>query len=556
MITISILWFAAPLSSLVAAEISSSEEQAAATFEQHAAELRQLGLFQGSDHGFELEREPTRTEALVMLIRLLGKEEVALEAGRSAEAPAHPFTDVPSWAQAYVDYAWKHQLTLGVSPTSFGANQPVSSAQYLTFVLRALGYDDSKGDFEWSRASEKAVEIGMATARDYRRPEGHFLRAHLVDISYGSLSAPLKGREQTLLRKLIDEGQVSQEAAQRAGLPVAAGQGEYSPPRTSEPAGEPEHRTRTVPVTVERGAAIVNGIEHGMVSVDRDTLLREFPQFASITQTSFTVRSVERTAEERERLALLGLLMSGMMPDNPVNDYLVGPPVNLERPTALAGGQDYGKMDVFRAYGFSDAHNRLFAYTTLADLDINKQTWTIHYYSDERTLEEKTADIIDEARQLMKGAVYLTHEYANPDEAARSIPVKLDYKKSESRTIMPDGSVHTEHIANAVLPRSALPESVRPFTHKSGIGIWWSTSRPHSPDEFAETPLMSRLSYLLYRDGQVVSTGLHYMPWNFDELSFLTRESAESPGVIFSFLEDDSGHLLAYTSFYYPSPVK
>ena len=56
-----------------------------------AAALKQLGLFKGvSDTDFALDRAPTRTEALIMLIRAMGKESEALGGSWS-----HPFTDVP-----------------------------------------------------------------------------------------------------------------------------------------------------------------------------------------------------------------------------------------------------------------------------------------------------------------------------------------------------------------------------------------------------------------------------------------------------------------------------
>jgi len=45
-----------------------------------AEDLKELGLFKGvSDTDFALNRAPTRTEALVMLIRVLGKENEALQ---------------------------------------------------------------------------------------------------------------------------------------------------------------------------------------------------------------------------------------------------------------------------------------------------------------------------------------------------------------------------------------------------------------------------------------------------------------------------------------------
>lgn len=65
----------------------------AATHEENAIKLKSLGLFMGTDKGFELERAPTRTEALVLLLRLLGKENEAM-----MSSCAHPFNDVPTWA--------------------------------------------------------------------------------------------------------------------------------------------------------------------------------------------------------------------------------------------------------------------------------------------------------------------------------------------------------------------------------------------------------------------------------------------------------------------------
>lgn len=61
-----------------------------------AASLKTLTLFRGSDtgygEGFDLEKAPTRMEALIMLIRLLGEESEALTC-----TAYQPFTDVPDW---------------------------------------------------------------------------------------------------------------------------------------------------------------------------------------------------------------------------------------------------------------------------------------------------------------------------------------------------------------------------------------------------------------------------------------------------------------------------
>lgn len=55
--------------------------------------LKQLGLFGGTEKGFELERNMTRAEAAVMLVRFMGAEGQV-----RAGIWHHPFKDVPQWA--------------------------------------------------------------------------------------------------------------------------------------------------------------------------------------------------------------------------------------------------------------------------------------------------------------------------------------------------------------------------------------------------------------------------------------------------------------------------
>ncbi|MCL2044977.1 MAG: S1C family serine protease [Oscillospiraceae bacterium] len=175
------------------------------TFEEMLAnDLKTLGLFRGvSDTDFDLNRAPSRIEALVMLIRVLGKEAEAL----SSSNP-HPFTDVAGWADPYVGYAYANNLTNGISETQFGTGR-ASAAMFLTFVLRALDYDDTNGaDFTWSHPYTLAKTIGIL-------PDfidiNNFWRADVVVISYASLAVTLKNSNQTLAQRLIDAAVFTKE---------------------------------------------------------------------------------------------------------------------------------------------------------------------------------------------------------------------------------------------------------------------------------------------------------------------------------------------------------
>ena len=194
--------------------------------EAKAQSLKSLGLFRGvSDTDFDLNREPTRVEALVMLIRTLGKESEAQNGSWS-----HPFVDVPSWADPYVGYAYQNGLTKGVSAAEFGTGN-ASAAMYVTFMLRALGYSESDGDFTWDSPFDLAKKCGIL-------PDGvdlnRFLRADVAEISYSALSAKLKGSADTLSDRLVSAGVFTSDKLKSA-LSAVVGQDSGTSPRSKLP---------------------------------------------------------------------------------------------------------------------------------------------------------------------------------------------------------------------------------------------------------------------------------------------------------------------------------
>ena len=169
----------------------------AAAGQAAAEELYELGLFRGvgdlpdGSPNFDLDRTPNRAEALVMLVRLLGAEEEALTGQYT-----HPFTD-PGWAGAYIGYAYTNGITNGVSATEYGSRSDVKPYQFLTFVLRALGY----GDVDWKNPYPLADAIGLY----YPTGDG-FCRADAALICLDALDCKLNGQDTTLRAKLIESG--------------------------------------------------------------------------------------------------------------------------------------------------------------------------------------------------------------------------------------------------------------------------------------------------------------------------------------------------------------
>ena len=90
-----------------------------------ADSLNTLGLFKGTENGYELDKPLTRIEALIMLIRLSGNEMNALY---PEEELSHPFTDAPDWEEAslYMAYGYENKLTNCISETLFAPDERAS----------------------------------------------------------------------------------------------------------------------------------------------------------------------------------------------------------------------------------------------------------------------------------------------------------------------------------------------------------------------------------------------------------------------------------------------
>ncbi len=171
--------------------------------------LKKLGLVRGAADGMELYRGNTRAESITMLIRLLGEEDNALMTEHY-----HPFTDVDAWAKRYVGYAYRMGYTKGVSATKYDGSSLTTAGQYMTFVLRALGYSEEAGDFKYETALSDAVSLGVIdTSLMNELQSVEFRRDHVMHISYLAMSARVKGSNRTLLSKLVANGAVDGDAA-------------------------------------------------------------------------------------------------------------------------------------------------------------------------------------------------------------------------------------------------------------------------------------------------------------------------------------------------------
>lgn len=225
---------------LLTAALLVSTALAAGESADRAAQLHELGLFQGVGNGalneetMALDRPATRVEGVAMLVRVLGKEEEAKLLNADC-----PFSDVDDWAKPYVGYACDRGLTMGVGGGRFGSLEPLGLNQFTTMLLRALGYRDGE-DFIWSESETFALELGLfdeawlaGSARE------QIDRGGMVDLSWFALHQPQKGNGATLLEEIRGSAEAPAEP-QPGPDPEPAPKPDPDPKPNPDPDPEPE----------------------------------------------------------------------------------------------------------------------------------------------------------------------------------------------------------------------------------------------------------------------------------------------------------------------------
>lgn len=197
---------------------------AAPTEADAANSLYALGLVQGyanvSDR-FGLADDLTRAQAVILLERYLGVEDAA-----KAETAKAPFDDVPAWADAYVSYAVANNLVAGKKDAAgrvyFDADAAISEPEFLTLMLRAMGYadkNDGSGDFVWSDPFTLAGKLGMT---EHTAASADFKRGDAFVICLGALAAETKDGK-VVADKLMEQNVFTERQYTRAKK-IAAGE--------------------------------------------------------------------------------------------------------------------------------------------------------------------------------------------------------------------------------------------------------------------------------------------------------------------------------------------
>ncbi len=155
--------------------------------------LKQLGVIKGDAEGNLNEKEKlTREQAITTVVRLMGKEKEAL-----ATKYAPTFNDVPadSWAKPYITYAEMKEWTNGIKVGEFGYGQNLTTKQYVTYMLRVLGY----GDTPYDKSMIQAAKLGLLDNVVATKGSAIIKRADVFVIMKNTLNTKPKDSEKQLI---------------------------------------------------------------------------------------------------------------------------------------------------------------------------------------------------------------------------------------------------------------------------------------------------------------------------------------------------------------------
>ena len=123
--------------------------------------LNAISVMSGDDQGkFNPDQVVTRAEMAVIICNILYGDKLNI----SQFAGTSVFSDVPAWAQGYVNLAASLDIVAGVGDGKFDPNASVTTAQATLMLCKALGYFQNPAEFgsDWALAAiTRGTKLGL-----------------------------------------------------------------------------------------------------------------------------------------------------------------------------------------------------------------------------------------------------------------------------------------------------------------------------------------------------------------------------------------------------------
>ena len=127
--------------------------------------LSEKGIVTGSeDELYHPEKNLTRAEACAIIIRAVNPKDLNFYGSETVTESLFDDLSGYTWSSSYINYAVLHGITKGTGWKSFSPGRNVTSAELITFVLRAAGHTDDDFQEPWpENYLQQAVKSGILT---------------------------------------------------------------------------------------------------------------------------------------------------------------------------------------------------------------------------------------------------------------------------------------------------------------------------------------------------------------------------------------------------------
>lgn len=160
--------------------------------------LRDLGVIKGNEKGNLMLGDTLKRQDMIVLISRLYNDELSAR----AYLIKPKFTDLTksySFYEPYIGWAVDKGLIKGMGNDTFGINDKVTVQQFMTVMLRALGYEEESK--LWNTTPEIAMQLGIMEQL-HLKPTDYLTRGQMAAMIVNALNLTLKGSPITLGEKL------------------------------------------------------------------------------------------------------------------------------------------------------------------------------------------------------------------------------------------------------------------------------------------------------------------------------------------------------------------
>jgi hypothetical protein len=160
--------------------------------------LEALGVLVGNNDGDLMLSNNLYRQDMVVLVSRLYKEENKAK----AFLVKPQFTDVTDsyeFYKPYIGWSVDKGLIKGMGNNEFGIDKKVTAHQYMTVLLRVLGYEEESR--LWNTVPDIAIKLGIMNGLQIK-PQTEITRGQMAVMTFNTLKLTIKGSTLTLADKL------------------------------------------------------------------------------------------------------------------------------------------------------------------------------------------------------------------------------------------------------------------------------------------------------------------------------------------------------------------